>query len=185
MPNPARASGGDAAEFNQGAATLPRYRSRRLALSLPLPDGPAWVIDDHSRAELVAKHAATRSTVVVAVLRTTENVGRDQCEELAAKKNLLASGPRSVIEDEVTMTQTNFDTVSGPGSPLVGHVTAVGGFLHKCFVFDFSTRVDRASDEDALSARLAFARTRILGGLELDSFAQVPAQAPSAGMAPP
>jgi hypothetical protein len=55
---------------------------------------------------------------------------------------------------------------------------AFGGFLRKCFVFDFSTEVDGAADEPILSARLAYARARILGGLVLDPFAAVQRENP-------
>ncbi|MGH7297196.1 MAG: hypothetical protein ACRELB_19815, partial [Polyangiaceae bacterium] len=57
-------------------------------------------------------------------------------------------------------------------------VIAFGGFLRKCFVFDFSTQVDGARDEPVLSARLAFARARILGGVEIDPMGVVPREKP-------
>lgn len=124
----------------------------------------------------------------MAILRTSETVGRDQCERLAEAQGLAAAGPLSILEDEITTTQKSFDTrirvaleAPLPDRPLVGHVTAFGGFLHKCYVFDFSTQVDDAREEAALSARLAFARARILPGLELDSFANLPAGRAGAG----
>jgi len=191
LSNPERAAPAGAAEFDESPVELPRYRSRRLGLSLPLPGGRAWTIDDHSRPELVAKHAPTRSMVMVAVLRTNETVGRDQCEELAKAQGLVAVGPLSVLEDEIAITQKSFDTrirvaleAPLPHRPLVGHVSAFGGFLHKCYVFDFTTQVDDATGEAALSARLAFARTRILTGLELDPFATLPAGRGAASEAP-
>ncbi len=102
-------------------------------------------------------------------------------------RNLLPPEPLQTLDDEVTTTQENFDTRvrvalrpgTGPEQPIVGDVMAIGGFLRKCYVFDFSTEVAGAADEPALSSRLAFARTRILGGLALDSFGQVPRQEPS------
>jgi hypothetical protein len=171
---------------------LPRYHSKRLALSLPLPDGASWRIDDHTRPELVATHAPTRSRIVVAILRTEGLVGRTQCEQLAQERKLAPQGigatPGALrtIDEEVAITQQTFDTrirvalVAGaaPGSPLVGHVMAFGGFLRKCLIFDFSTEVNGASDEPILSSRLAFARARILGGLELDPFGAVPREEP-------
>lgn len=176
-----------AATFSGELSRLPRYRSNRLALTLALPDGARWRIDDHSSPELVATHAATRSRVLVAVFRATEPVGRAQCEALARARNLLPPEPLQTLDDEVTTTQENFDTRvrvalrpgTGPEQPIVGDVMAIGGFLRKCYVFDFSTEVAGAADEPALSSRLAFARTRILGGLALDSFGQVPRQEPS------
>jgi hypothetical protein len=176
-----------AATFDDSGAPLPRYRSKRLGLSLPLPDGRAWRIDDHSRPELVATHAPTHSRVVVAVLRASENVGRTQCEDMAQAAHVVAEDALETLDDETAVTQGAFDTRvrvalragSGPRDRIVGHVMAFGGFLHKCYVFDFSTEVDGAAFEPALSARLAFARTRIFGGLELDPLEGVPRAEPS------
>jgi hypothetical protein len=179
-----------AVAFPADTAPLPRFHSARLALSLPLPDGKAWRIDDHTRPELVATHAPTQSTVKVAVFRTDALVGRNECESLARDRKLVPPGELHTLESAVETTQENYDTRiwvavepgSAPGSPLVGHVMAFGGFLRKCYVFDFATRVDSASDEAVLSDRLAFARARILGGLQLEVLGTVPRQtAPSPG----
>jgi len=177
-----------AAEFPDDPRPLPRYHSKRLALSLPLPDGRAWRIDDHSRPELVATHAPTRSRVMVAVLRAEGLVGRNECESLARERKLVPAGDFHTLENALDVTQENYDTRiwvavdpgSGPGSPITGHVMAFGGFLRKCYVFDFSTQIDGPADEPVLSSRLAFARARILGGLQLDAFGVVPREAPEA-----
>jgi hypothetical protein len=166
---------------------MARYRSKRLALSIPLPDGKAWRIDDHSRPELVATHAPTRSRITVGVFRADELVGRTQCEELARTRKLVPSRDLQTLDQEIAVTQQTFDTriwvaleVGGaPDRPLVGHVMAFGGFLRKCYIFDFSTEVDRAADESVLSSRMAFARARILGGLELESFDTAPRDTPA------
>jgi hypothetical protein len=181
-----------AVAFADGDAHMPRYHSKRLSLSLPLPDGPAWRIDDHTSQALIATHAPTRSRVLVAVFRADEPVGRSQCEDLARAGGLLPTGPFRTLDDEVRVTQSTYDTrvrvALRPGidsrQPLVGEVTAVGGSLRKCYVFDFTTEVDGADDEPALSSRLAFARTRILGGLELLPFDAVPRLAPGGSDAP-
>jgi hypothetical protein len=188
LPAPAAPA---AAAFAEDPRPLARYHSKRLALSLPLPDGRAWRIDDHSQPEIVATHAPTRSRVVVSVFRTVELVGRSQCEEQARARRLVPPGELRTLEDQVAITQQTFDTRvwvalepgAAPGSPLTGHVLAFGGFLRKCYVFHFSTEVDGANDEPVLSARLAFARARILGGLELDPFGAVPREA-GPGFAP-
>ena len=75
--------------FSEDPRPLPRYHSARLALSLPLPDGRAWRIDDHSGAERVATHAATRSRVMLATFRADVLVGRSQCEALARDRMLV------------------------------------------------------------------------------------------------
>jgi len=178
--------------FPDDPAPLPRFHSLRLSLYLPLPDGKAWRIDDHSRPELVATHAPTQSTVKVAVFRTDALVGRHECEALARERKLVPPGELHTLEDAVDITQDNYDTRiwvavepgAAPGSPLVGHVMAFGGFLRKCYVFDFATRVDSASDESVLSDRLAFARARIFGGLQLDVLGVVPRQGALAPAAP-
>jgi hypothetical protein len=167
--------------FPDDPRPLPRYRSKRFALSLPLPDGRTWRIDDHSKPELVATHAPTRSTVLVSVFHADELVGRSQCEALAHVHRLVPAVDLTVLEEETAITQQTFDTRtvvgiapgSTPDQPLVGHVMAFGGFLRKCFVFDFATEVDGAADEPVLSSRLAYARARILGGLEIDPLGTV------------
>ena len=175
-----------AASFPDDPRPLPHFHSARFALSLPLPDGRAWRIDDHSQEVLVATHPPTRSRVTVATFRAEELVGRSQCEALARERRLVAREEVRPLEEETGLTQETFDTrtvltvVPGatPDQPLVGHVTAFGGFLRKCFVFDFSTEVDGAAEEPILSARLAYARARILGGMKLDPFAVVQREAP-------
>ncbi len=183
LPPPARPV---AVAFPDDPRPLPRFHSARLALSLPLPDGHAWRIDDHSQPELVATHPPTRSRVMVAVLRADELVGRTQCETLAHERRLVPSVDLQVLDQEIGITQESYDTRTlvavdpgvGPDQPLVGHVMAFGGFLRKCFVFDFSTEVDGAANEAALSSRLAYARARILGGLKLDAFGTVTRASP-------
>jgi hypothetical protein len=149
-------------------------------VSLALPDGKTWRIDDHSQPDLVATHAPTRSKLLVAVFHADQLVGRTQCEALSRTRNLVPSGDLRTLEDETAFTQETFDTRvwvaidarGGPGGSLVGYVMAFGGFLRKCFAFVFSTQVDGASDEPVLASRLAFARARILGGLTVDDVLQ-------------
>jgi hypothetical protein len=177
LPISAGAARVPAASFPDDTNPLPRYHSKRLALSLPLPRGAHWRIDDHSRPELEADEPITHSRVLVAILHTETLVGRSQCEERAIAAKLVPDGRFQTVDDEVATTQGSFDTrirvaVAPPdhdGAPFVGHVFAFGGYLRKCYVFDFSTEVALLADEAALSSRLAFARTRILGGLELEA----------------
>jgi hypothetical protein len=196
-PTPHEVSGAPpkaaAIAFPDDLVALPRFHSKRLAVSVPLPDGHVWRIDDHSQPELVATHAPTRSKLVVAVFRADELVGRGQCEALSRGRRLLPPVDLRTLEDGAAITQQTFDTRvwvaidpgRGPGASLVGYVMAFGGFLRKCFAFVFSTQVDNAADEPVLSSRLAFVRARILGGLELDAFGTPPRDtAPVPGIAP-
>jgi hypothetical protein len=194
-PRPAEAvpSRVAAIAFADDPSPLARYHSKRLAVSVPLPDGRSWRIDDHSQPELVATHQATRSRLLVAVFHADELVGRTQCEALSRARKLVPTGDLRTLEDESTVTQQTFDTRvwvaiepgSGPDHSLVGYVVAFGGFLRKCFAFVFSTQIDGATDEPVLSSRLAFARSRVLGGLELDAFGDVPRDFPPGSGAQP
>lgn len=185
---PPIAAGAPGAAHEDPFAPLARFRSKRLALSLPLPDGRQWRIDDHSQPELVATHALTRSRVVVTVFTTDELVGRAQCEELARARHLVPAGDFHALEDQIAITQGTFDTRvqvsvradAAPNGSLVGLVTAFGGFLRKCYAFVYSTEVATPSDEPVLSSRLAVARARVLGGLEIDAFAAI-SRDPSVG----
>ena len=174
-----------AATFPDGPRELPTYHSARLGVTVPLPDGKTWRIDDHSRPELVATHAPTRSRVLVGVLRADALVGRQQCEAMARERKLVPVGEMQSLEDAVEVRQETFDTRvrvtvapgSAPGQPVVGHVMAFGGFLRKCFVFDYATEALNAGEEEALSSRLAFARARILGGLRVEELGVVDREA--------
>jgi hypothetical protein len=181
-----------AAPFPEDPRPLQRFHSKRFKLSLPLPDGPTWRIDDHSGPALVATHAPTRSRVVVSLVREDQLVGRRECEKAARDEKLVPAGDMHTLEDAVAITQETFDTRvwvalqpgDGPDRPIVGHVFAFGGFLRKCLLFDFSTEVDSATDEPVLSQRLAYARARIFGGLTLDPFDAVPRE-PGPDVEPP
>jgi hypothetical protein len=183
-----------AVSFGDDAARLPIFRSKRFSLTLPLPDGAAWRIDDHTQETLVATHAPTRSKVTLAVFRADGLVGRTQCEELSRTRKLVAvPDDLQVLEEQTGITQQTFDTRTlvgvapggGPQQPLVGHVMAFGGFLRKCFVFDFATQVDGAADEAVLSSRLAYARARILGGLAIEALGMVEREHPAGAAQPP
>ncbi len=173
-------------DFSGDDGPLPIYRSKRLELSLPLPRGREWRIDDHSSPEFVATHPPTASRVLVAVVHADAIVGRTQCEDIARARKLLPAGPVETLADEVVTTQGSFDTrvevvlIPGdaPNRPIVGHVMAFGGYLRKCYVFDFSTQIANAGAAATLAARLAFARARIFGGLTLDAIAS-PRTAPA------
>jgi hypothetical protein len=180
------------ATFPDDPRPLPMYHSLRLGVSLPLPDGHAWRIDDHSTPELVATHPATRSRVMVGVVRTEEVVGRQACEALALERKLVTAAPMHTLEDAVELRQETFDTHvrvavlpgNTPKDPVVGHVMAFGGFLRKCFFFDYSTEANGSAEEDALSSRLAVARARILGGLKVEPFGVIEREPRREGKAP-
>ncbi len=154
---------------------------------LPLPDGKAWRINDHSQAELVATHAPTKSTIVVTVFADPELMSRKTCEEKARARNLVPAGDMRSVEQQVVTGPEAYDTrvwiaiepPATPGKPLIGHVFAFGGFLRKCLFFHFRSEVSTPNDEDALSSRLAIARVRVLDAIKIDPFVEPPKEKPS------
>lgn len=175
-----------AAAFPDDERALAHFRSLRFHLTIPLPDGRSWRIDDHSRPELIATHPATRSTLLVALFTREELMNRQRCEARAREMGLVPSGELRTVEDAVTVGPAAFDTRvwvalapgTGPGDPLVGHVLAFGSYIHKCLVFHYASEVATDKDEPVLSGRLAVARTRILGGIEVIPFAEPSREAP-------
>ncbi len=150
------------------------YHSKRLLLSLKLPEGRVWRIDDHSGPELRASHPGTRSEVIVSRWSEGELVGRKQCEARARERGFVPRKDLRTLESTVTVGPEAFDTrqwvaleVKGSGA-LVGHLFAFGGNIRQCLLFHLSTEVDGVVDELVLSQRLAMAKTRILDRLALD-----------------
>jgi hypothetical protein len=170
------------ASFPSEPTALLRYHSARFGLSIPLPDGRAWRIDDHHDGVLVARHAPTRSTLTTLTFTDPDLMNRQKCQERAEAMGLLALREPRTIEDETTVGPASFDTRiwialetgSSPGAALVGDAILVGAHVHKCLFARFVTEVPAADQEPVLSSRLAIARLRILGGLLLDAFDRAP-----------
>lgn len=174
--------------FPEEPHRLAHFHSKRFELTIPLPDGKAWKIDDHTGDALVATHAATSSTLTISVLADPDELmTRQKCEARARKDKLVPGAPLRTVADERTFLMESFDTrvwvaiepPATPAKPLVGHVFAFGGYIHKCFFFHYASSVSSTSGEDVLSTRLALARTRILGEMKIDEFAEVPRQKPN------
>lgn len=172
LPDTARTS---APRYPNDDASWGRYHSRRLLLSIPLPDGKAWKIDDHSRPSLFAVHEATGSKVSVITTQEDDLVNRKKCEERARALGFVTSTTLTTVDDEVTIGPEAYDSriwvaidAAKPGGVLEGHVFLFGAFIRKCLLVHVSTQVASAKDEEVLSERLALARGRIVRGLTID-----------------
>jgi hypothetical protein len=170
------------------------FHSKRHMLTVRLPEGRAWRIDDHTAPELHATHEGTQTELTVAVEGAGELVGRAQCEALSRKKGRVPTGDLRTLEDHVTVGPESFDTrvwvavEIGNKNVLVGHVFAFGGNLRTCLFFHAKTTVPSAGSEIVLSERLAIAKTGLFGRLELDpprtsGEVEIP-RAPAASVAP-
>jgi hypothetical protein len=152
---------------------MAHFHSTRFGVSVPLPDGPRWRIDDHHAPVLRATHADTRSTVELAVWREEELVNRAKCEKRAYEKGFAKEPAGEEVSSELVGIPTGFDTGVWIGADhddkvITGQLVAFGAFIHKCFYFRFETKAD-LKDAAVVSDRLAFTRLRIFGGLTLDS----------------
>jgi hypothetical protein len=166
---------------------LKRFHSVRFKLWLPLPDGPAWRIDDHARPELVATHAATSSKLTLMTTIEPELMNRRKCEERARAAGFVpepGGGSQNfrTVEDQAIVGPDAYDTRiwvmlqpgGKPGTSLRGHVFAFGAYIRKCLLVHFESEVSSDKLEDVLSERLATARLRIVGGIALEPFDEPP-----------
>jgi hypothetical protein len=172
--------------FPEDDKPLKRFHSARFKLSIPLPDGPAWKIDDHTRPQLVATHAPTSSKLTLMTVIEPELMNRQKCEARARESGLVpgdgvgdgGTGALRTVEDEVTIGPEAYDTRvwvtlqpgGKAGASLRGHVFAFGAYVRKCLFVHYESEVSTDKQEDVLSARLATARVRIVGGLGLEPF---------------
>jgi hypothetical protein len=176
------------AVFSDDDRSLVRFHSLRFKLSIPLPDGQAWRVDDHSRRELLATHAPTHSALLIYLFTEPDLMNRQKCEARARELGLVARGDLRTVEDAVTVGPEAYDTrvwvalAAGraPGDKLAGHVFGFGAYIHKCLFFHYASDVASDHDEPLLSARLATARTRILAGIGVDPFDAPPRERPGA-----
>jgi hypothetical protein len=164
--------------YPESPADWGSFHSRRFRLTVPLPTAKEWQIDDHSRPELVATYAATRSTLLVRLVDEPMLVNHDMCDARAKELGFAPAGATKVVEDTVTSGPEGFDTrvrvvESGQGK-LVGHVTAFGASVKTCLLVHLATEAASEDDEEVLSQRLAVARVRLVGGVRIDPVGDVP-----------
>ncbi len=165
--------------FDEGRSG--RYHSARFELSLVLPGGKEWTVDDHRGPELVATHAPTSSRLTLRVFELNELVNRQRCE-LEARARSLVPAKLSLLDESDEGGPPDFDThvvvglapppASADKPPITGHVLAFAARVRRCLVFDFSATVP-AGAEATLGDRLAVGTTRILPTVQLDSSAPV------------
>ncbi|HMJ51590.1 MAG TPA: hypothetical protein VK540_05920 [Polyangiaceae bacterium] len=157
------------------------FHSKRFELSLRLPDGPAWRIDDHRSAWLRATHEGTRSKIILRSWREDENVTRGACyarargwdpslPDLEASR-LLDDGVRPLDSQRarviVGLTGTAADAPS-----IGGFVLAIVGEVRRCLLVAYATEADGPAAEGAVADRLAVVAERLLPTIKLDqSFA--------------
>jgi hypothetical protein len=140
------------------------FRSKRFDLELPLPDGHAWRIDDHTTGWLVATHAPTASTLLVRTWREDANMNRARCEERARSWRALPDREGTDLIEQFDLAlppdhDTHAEVRAGRGGAradtITGAVLAFGGFARKCFAYVYATSASGPGAEAAVGDRLA------------------------------
>ena len=136
-PATASPSAPDPQAFPDEPHRLQHFHSKRFSLTIPLPDGKAWRIDDHTSDAFVATHAATNSTLTVSVLADPDELmTRQKCESLARQQKLVpAKAALRTVADERTYAMESFDTrvwvaiepPATPAQPLAGYMQIFAG----------------------------------------------------------
>lgn len=173
---PQAAAAARAADFAPDEGSWGRFRSKRFQLELPLPDGRAWKIDDHSRPALVAVHETTASRLHLRATHEDELMNRAKCEARARELGWVPTAQLATIEDEVTVGPEAYDSrvwvavdASQPGGAVTGHVFLFGAFIRRCLLVHVETTVPSREHEGVLSSRLATVGARVVRGITLDA----------------
>lgn len=139
------------------------YDSLAHGFSLPLPEDPAWKVEDVKDAWLVASHAPTTTVVAARLLATDGLASRARCEIRARDLRPLPEREgAAIIEKRRVDLPGGFDTVlevgllpSDPGKPITGFVLAIGGWSKRCFAYALTTSAKGPGAEEAVADRLA------------------------------
>jgi hypothetical protein len=153
------------------------YHSERFELSLPLPDGRAWRIDDHGGPWLSATHAASDSLLVARTWTEDGRATRQRCEERARLWRALPDPARAEeVKARSIDAPAGFDTfvsvgvVAGkPDDPVSGFAVAFGGHGHRCIAWAYTTTARGPGAGVLLGEQLAAMVERSLGRVVLDS----------------
>lgn len=155
-----------------------KFHSKRFNLSVPLPDGKGWKIDDHRGAEMIALHEPTASRIAVRATIEEGLMNRHRCEERARALGMIPTGTSksfTTVEDAVWVGPEAYDSrvwvaieAAKPGGGVTGHVFLFGSYIRNCLLIHLSTTVPTAKDEEILATRLAVAEERIVKAIALD-----------------
>jgi len=167
------------------------FHSKRFELSLRLPDGPAWRIDDHKSPWLRATHEGTRSKIALRSWREEENVTRGGCYARARAwdpslpdldaSRLLDDGVRPLDAQSARVIVGLAGPVDAPS--IGGFVLAIVGDVRRCLLVAYETEAQGPAAEGQVADRLAIVADRLLPAIKLDqSFA--PSREPAIGSRP-
>ncbi|HEY3592228.1 MAG TPA: hypothetical protein VGL13_00080, partial [Polyangiaceae bacterium] len=118
------------------------FHSKRFELSLALPDGSGWKIDDHTSHWLKADHPPTRSTLRVRSWAENQVMTRKDCYARARdwSPNLPEIDEQELVDDRLRRLWGPYDTRvaagmrAGDATSERGFVVAVAGDLRRCML---------------------------------------------------
>lgn len=152
------------------------FRSKRFDLSLPLPDGKSWRIDDTTQRWLRAAHPATDSELLVRKWQDELRSNDESCEARARLwRDLPEIQESELVEQRAIPVPPGFDTrlqvgiqATGPDHPIGGVVVAFGGWSRQCFAFVYRTSARGQGVEAEIAQRLAL-MVEVLDRIEFGS----------------
>jgi hypothetical protein len=161
-----------------------KFRSLRFDLTLPLPDGTSWRIDDRRGPWLVAAHPATESRLRVRVLREDGPRNWRTCEARAREVDPSLPPAERVVEERGEGLLAGWDarawalTRPAPDGAVEGHYLLVAARIRKCLVAHFATRARGPAAGAVLGARLGDVAERVLGAMRVDDELDGPGRLP-------
>jgi hypothetical protein len=161
------------------ASAWGRFHSKRFNLTVPLPDGKAWKIDDHHGPDMVAIHDATSSRFTVRATNEEGLMNRKRCEDRARALGIVpddAEKTFTTVADEVWVGPEAYDSrvwvaieAAKPGGGVTGHVFLFGSFIRRCLLVHLATTIPSPQQEEVLATRLAVGEEKIVKAIALDA----------------
>jgi hypothetical protein len=181
-PAPGAPASGRPPEYTSDEAAWGKFHSKRFQVTVPLPDGRAWKIDDHRTPELIATHAGTTSRLTLVATQEDQLMNRQRCEERARARGWIEKSTLTTVDDQVVVGPDAYDSrvwvaldavkapsaSTGQSGGIEGHVFLFGAFLRRCLLVHLSTSVPSAKDEEVLASRLAVGSARIVKAITVD-----------------
>lgn len=176
---PVEVKGGKPPAYTTDSEKWGKFHSKRFNVTVNLPDGKAWKIDDHSEPDTVAVHEATSTRLTVRATNEEGLMNRKRCEERGRAIGVLpASADKAfmTVEDEVWIGPEAYDSrvwvaiePGRPGGGVAGHVFLFGSFIRRCLFVHLTTTVPSAKEDEALATRLAIAKEKMVKTIALDA----------------
>jgi hypothetical protein len=158
------------------------FHSKRFELTMGLPDGATWKIDDHRTAWLRAAHEPTHSSLLLRSWAEDSNVTRKGCYARAREweprlpdldaERLIDDKTRALLGSRDARVAVGVLVRPGPQPATGGFVVAIVGDVRRCAVVAYQTEASGQSAEDEVADRLAIVSDRLLPSMKPDqSFA--------------